>query len=232
MNRKLLSTAALLALLAPAAPAESLDPAERVLDVAVTGMRDGAGVGEQLIELLDAKGVGREIRPGQKQVSDVEGVGDRQKITLSPAIAALSPRYAALHLAQSAAQIQLQDMPDCAEKEFMVLSLTVRSWLEMGGDRTQLPLFDGIRDEAMARKVETWFSSNMDSYVRDAKAKGRPTLSSLRAEKESQLARAVCESEEQGLYKDLAWIQKQNERAASFAKDETEWLLARRGTYP
>jgi hypothetical protein len=161
--------------------------AHEVLATATGNMTDRAGVGEELLTYLrGVPGASVEVREGQNGVVELEEISADipvRRIVFSPLIAGASPRYVGLLIAEKAADLKLEEFPDSAEKDFMKDSLMARTWLELGGVRAKLPYFDGVRDERRAGIIEAWVSSNLDGYVRDQAAKGRPSLKAMIAAK-------------------------------------------------
>jgi hypothetical protein len=217
------------AVAAPAQPAPTpVEKAVQVLSSAKNGMSCAGGVGAGLLDGIQKLGGLVVIRPGQKELARLDG----KEIDLSEKIGGVSPRYLAIQLSQKAGELTLAGMPASAEKEFMLLSMSSRSYFEMGGSRLEVAKanIDGTKDQAAADRVTRWMESNMAGYVGDAKAAGRPTLESLIREKEARFAKATCESEEQGLLNEINALKAWKAQADQFAKDESDWLWNHQGT--
>lgn len=73
-----------------------------------------------------------------------------------------APRVLAPRIAEQAALKMLDGMPACSEKEYMRLSMAVRTWLELGGDRKALPVVDGYNDQAMTPKYKMWLENGSE----------------------------------------------------------------------
>ena len=255
-----------LALAAPSARAlgpTPLEKAEEVVGTAKSGMRcnGSSAVGPELMQFLDkAPGVSVIVAAGGPliRVDEIDADIPVRTIVFNPLIGGASPRYAAYLLAEKAAELKLADMPDTAEKRFMVLSYAARAWLELGGQRAQLPDFDGVRDPKTADKIEVWTSNSMAAYVRDQGARGVPTLDSLIRTNGAKIAASQVQvalytqrfmlarddGEERGwlaqrdqenarlaeLVKIDQRLKEQQAEARKFQADELDWLMANAGT--
>jgi len=212
---------------------KTIEKARQVLDTTVTGMVDAVGVGESPIDTLKAKGVEPVVREDAKGLIEVReetvGWAKIRKIVFSPSIAAASPRYVSLHLAEQAARIRLEGFPESAEKDFMVLSLMSRTWMEFGGERVKLPDFDGLKDEAAAAKVQAWAENNMEGYVREASKKGKATLDGLIRAKHLYLRHCDCALEERSVMAEIRDLEKAKAEAEKFAKEEMDWFWLNKG---
>ena len=56
-------------------------------------------------------------------------------------------------------------MPPCSEKEYVRLSIEVRAWIELGGDKKTLPVIEpitGYKDQAMSDRFKIWLDNGSE----------------------------------------------------------------------
>lgn len=72
-------------------------------------------------------------------------------------------------LTRETAGLMFSDMPDCAERRYMQLSLEVRSWLELGGDKSALPVLEPLaayyKDAELAAGYRIWLGSGAETAL-------------------------------------------------------------------
>lgn len=113
---------------------------QAVIDKVLEAMGDGNEVGTQIAEYVKANKV---------------------DIQLDDALPD-APRVLAPRIADQAAVKMLAGMPACSEKLYMRLSMTVRTWLELGGDKKALPMVDGYNDQAMSGRYKLWLENGSE----------------------------------------------------------------------
>jgi hypothetical protein len=117
-----------------------------LIDHVFEAMNDGNEVGGVIVEYAKANGVVPKLSASLPDYPRV----------LAPLIAGAvaGPMYA--------------DMPDCSEKEYMRLSLQARAWLELGGDKSALPVIEplnGYKDQTMADRFNIWLQNGSESAL-------------------------------------------------------------------
>ncbi len=78
------------------------------------------------------------------------------------------PQAVAPLLAREVAPIILKDMPECAEKSYMLRSYEVRAWREMGGSPESLPVIEaktGFKDDRLAADFKLWLDHDAQTAV-------------------------------------------------------------------
>jgi hypothetical protein len=68
-----------------------------------------------------------------------------------------APRVLGVYLAQEVTKTMFDDMPECAEKYYMRLSVTAQAWFELGGDAASLPALDkDYTDAKLGESIRVW----------------------------------------------------------------------------
>jgi hypothetical protein len=100
------------------------------------------------------------------------------------------PRVQIAYVVKEAAPLALQSIPDSVEKEYMALSLSVRGWLELGGDGAKLPKLEtldkGYEDVRLGAEYALWMADEKDylkALRRVSKAKSLQDLLSAAKDK-------------------------------------------------
>lgn len=138
-------------------------------------------------------------------------------ILCSEAVGQMSRDYASLYIAEQIALLRLQVMPACAEKDYMVVSLMTRSWIEQGGQLMAEP--------AVAARMSEWERSfGMPDFMARRAAKGQATLESLlRDNLAAQKAPQRTEAELAGLRREEDNLRRAVAASAAFAREESDW---------
>jgi len=220
-----------------------VDPVQKAVLTAASArqkMQEAAGTGMRLVDTLDQESVAVEIESTGGELClltkrEVYPGRDRTALICDPALGSVSPRYAALLIAERAAELRWNGvLPDCAERDFIVSSLMARTWLELGGGLAALPSFDGRKDEARASRLKAWRSAKLHDYARAQAAKGRPTLDGMLEtnasvqgtvlkeirDLETKLSAANCASEERAIISEI-----EQRRAHLMILEKREWDL-------
>lgn len=202
----------------PLAPAEA---ARTVIAAALETMRQRYEVAPGLFQSLKAAGGSVDVRLGQSETcvlteKTADGVSS-PLILCSEAIGKKPKDYAVFYIAEQIGVLVSAGMPECAEKDYMAVSLAARSWIEVGGQV--------MADRPAADRLQEWWGAfGMKTFVARRSAFGQASLASLleanlRAQKvqrgEAQLAQL------RGQEKVIREAQAQ---AAAFAAQEAEWL--------
>jgi hypothetical protein len=75
------------------------------------------------------------------------------------------PRVLSVFIAEKVTTLMLADMPDCAERQYMALSMGTRTWLELGGDAKKLPVIEplnGWKDAILADQFHLWLDNGSE----------------------------------------------------------------------
>ena len=233
------------------------DPIQKTMDVinaAMAGMKSRGSIGAGLVATLEGYGVVPAVGIGQAAPCAIavrENDGKSQVYLLcSESIGKNTPAYASLHIAEQAALLRLSNMPQSAEKDYMVVSLMTRSWIEMGGQI--------MTERKIGDRMQAWWDAHgsMEAYAQkrpdrptlakllETNLKGQKTTAALIAEKQARLAKAACESEERGLYKEIrqakdvldglkreeASLRAAAESCSKFSEEEDTWIQDRMPT--
>jgi len=126
------------------------------------------------------------------------------------------PRAVATAIAAQAVDVMFADMPDCAEKQYMGLSLGARAWLELGGDKKALPVIEplaGYKDQILSDQFKLWLDngSEMALYKIGQQSKTPDLMALLDKEKDPKKKEA---------------LEAANKRFIAFLLSETEWKQA------
>jgi hypothetical protein len=220
------------ALLAPYASAQVYDPetkplppldaAHAVIGAALETMRSGAEVPPKLFQSLRAAGGTVEVQAGQSQPcvlteKNVKGVKS-PLILCSDSLGSKPMDYAVFYISEQVGRMVAADMPECAEKEYMALSLGARSWIEAGGQV--------MADRPAADRLQEWWKAfGMKAYLAKHAERGQATLAGLMAANlQAQKDAGRSESQLAALRAEQARLKAAQAQAAAFASDESEWL--------
>lgn len=98
--------------------------------------------------------------------------------------------YAAL-IGREAGELIHLGLPESAEKRYMIDACAAQAYFELFGTRMELPVFSGVRDEALAEQVNTWVENDPGSGAEVIAARtGVKLLRTLISEAELALAQA------------------------------------------
>ena len=124
------------------------------------------------------EGSGKEKRPVVLLNENIKGRTDGYKY------------YAAL-LAREISEMIHVAMPESAEKRYMIYACPAEVFFELWGTRLELPVFSGVRDEALGDQVSIWVENDPEGGA-DAIAsmQGVKRLKTLIAEEELKLQQA------------------------------------------
>ena len=203
-------------------PLPAVEAARTIIAVALETMRTRVEVAPRLFQSLRAAGGSVDARLGQAQLcvltEKTEQGAVSPLILCSDEIGRKPKDYAVFYIAEQIGRLVVAGMPECAEKDYMVVSLAARSWIEVGG---QL-----MADRPAADRLQEWWNAfGMKAFVERRSAAGQAALAglletNLRAQKvpgrsEAELAR--LRAEEQSLQEFQA-------QASAFAAEEAVWL--------
>jgi hypothetical protein len=156
----------------------------KALATTLTAMGDGPKAGGMIISFLAENNIAVDFKEQAEPSSRLTNSRGKTTISLSESLPPY-PRVYAPRIARESAALMFSDMPDCAEREYMRLSLEVRSWLELGGEKASLPVIEtllGYKDELLSERFKLWLD---DAYglelvlERIGKASGRKPLAEL-----------------------------------------------------
>ncbi|MDE2236612.1 MAG: hypothetical protein KGK30_01870 [Elusimicrobia bacterium] len=184
---------------------------QKALEVALEGMGDSAGVGDQIATYLKE----HDVAVGFAEQSELSKTSNGT-ITLSWKLPA-SPQAIGLRVAWEASAMMLSDMPVCAERAYMRRSLTARAFAEIGGDLQSLldpQSASGVRDEELAGQLKMWFGAPYSSPLDPFATRFKSLL--------------VLREEARGNQALIKACQRAEARFLQFRKDELIWLA----TYP
>ncbi|MBI3552252.1 MAG: hypothetical protein HY077_07020 [Elusimicrobia bacterium] len=123
------------------------------------------------------------------------------------------PRVLSIFIVEEVTPLMFADMPDCAEKHYMAVSLGTRTWLELGGDKKTLPVIeplDGWKDQTLSDQFKLWLDngSEMALYKIGQAAKTPSVMELIDAEKSPSRKKTL-----EGV----------NKRFVDFLLSESEW---------
>ncbi|MCX5794578.1 MAG: hypothetical protein NTY77_03670 [Elusimicrobia bacterium] len=204
---------------------------------ALLAMNDGPEIGGQVVAAVRDKGTLIDFRKqSQSSVMDCPAgavdphEGCARVLYISDTVS-LYPRVLAPLIAREMAKLMVGDMMDCAERRYMERSIEVRSWLELGGDRTRLPVIeplDGYADAALAKEFKVWLDNKSEmALYRIAQETKTSELPDLMAETDAQLAKLQANDPAREM---LLSIRKDediaNKRFVAFLLAENDWRQA------
>lgn len=197
---------------------------------ALLAMQDGPEIGGTVAQAVKDKSVLIEIRK-QGGTSELVGAGTNHPAIFLSDTVGLYPRALAPLIARETSKLMLADMPSCAEKLYMARSIEVRTWLELGGDRTRLPIIeplDGYQDPALAADFKLWLDNGSETALyRIGEATGTKDIPTLQDELQGRLA--ILKASDPGrakLEKDNADLEAANKRFVAFLLAENFWRQA------
>lgn len=203
-------------------PLPPLEAARAVVDAALKAMKTRGEVAPGLLATLQGAGGSVEVAAGLSEfcVLTEKSQNGRKSplIKCSEALGQKPKDYAAFYIAERIAQLRLVLMPECAEKDYIVISLMGRSWIEVGG---QL-----MADRPAADRMQEWWDSfNMKAFAARRGVKGQATLGGLLADNlKAQKSPGRTEGELQALRAQEARLRSLIAEAAGFAREEAGWL--------
>jgi hypothetical protein len=157
---------------------------QRLLENVMTSMYDAPGTGEAIVQWL------RDNKVAVRFKDDVPGGSSRSSraifIDSSYAKGPTSHRYLGTRIAKEAAELMLSDFPESAEKRYIVASRMAETYFELGGSRSSLPDFDGIKDPALAETLRIWIENGPQNGVETLGQEGHETLAAMRTRLEGR----------------------------------------------
>jgi hypothetical protein len=203
-------------------PLPQLDAARAVIAAALETMRTKAEVAPRLYETLRAAGGSVEAQSGLTPpcllAEKAEEAVKSPLILCSDALGSKPKDYAVFYISEQIGRLVSTGMPECAEKEYMALSLGARSWIEVGGQV--------MADRPAADRLQEWWQAfGMGPFLARRSAQGQTTLAGLLAAN-LQAQRDASRSEPQlsALRAEQASLKAFQAQAAAFASEESEWL--------
>ena len=184
-------------LCAAAAPkAPLLDVSLDSVLVAMADNMDGTGV--WLVTWLRDKNAVVKFDPSLTTPSAwrVEGAGGEKRpvILINENIKGRTDgyKYYAALIGREAGELVHIGLPESAEKRYMINACAAEAYFELYGTRMELPVFSGVRDEALAEQVNTWVENDPASGAETIAARtGVKLLRTLIGEAELALAQAA-----------------------------------------
>ncbi|OGS12338.1 MAG: hypothetical protein A2234_07680 [Elusimicrobia bacterium RIFOXYA2_FULL_58_8] len=180
------------------AAAPKAAPGNISLDFVMVAMADNMdGTGVWLVEWLRAKNAVVKFDAALTAPSAwrVEGAGKEKRpiILINENIRGRTNgyKYYAALIGREAAELVHIGVPESAEKRYMINACAAEVYFELFGTRAELPVFSGVRDEALAEQVNTWVENGPDSGPSAiARQTGIKLLKNLISETELALAQA------------------------------------------
>jgi hypothetical protein len=203
-------------------PLPPLDASRVVIAAALETMRTRVDVAPRLFQSLRAAGGSVDAQLGLPQpcvlTETAENGAMAPRILCSDAIGRKPKEYAVFYIAEQIGRWEAAGMPECAEKDYMVVSLASRSWMEAGG---QL-----LADRPAADRLQEWWSSyGMDAFLARRSTAGQATLAGLlEANLRAQEDAGRTEAQRSALREEQARLMAFQAQAAAFAADEAGWL--------
>lgn len=178
-----LSALVLIPLLAGPVLAQDRPAPEAVLETTLVAMNDGVEVGGLIVDFLRREQITLRFETMNEPSRIVPAsIGGPAVIVLSAALPRY-PRVYAPQIARRAAELMYAGMLDSAERRYMIRSLEVRAWIELGGSPSTLPVLEplnGYADKAAAARFSTWLSKDNQSALHAIGAEtGTKTLPEL-----------------------------------------------------
>lgn len=191
---------------------------EAAVESTLVAMNDGPEVGGTIHDYIKAKAVKITFLDSVARSSHVPKIDNshvkiRAEIFL-PGAAPLYPRVLGAMLARETAVMMLEGMPDCAEYRYMWISLQVRSWLELGGDKSALPVMETLapayKDERASADYKLWLGTDSQTALeRIGQAAGVSSIPELEGKAKDDVERASWDAA--------------NKRFVTFLLAENEW---------
>lgn len=156
--------------------------AERVVRSTLDAMADGNPAGEAAVGFLREAGIRVSLAKQNEPAKVVVMSDGTRNLRLSTALPKY-PRALAPHIARVAMELKLAAMPDSAEREYMIRSTVARAWLELGGERTTLPVIEpltGYRNAAVAEYMAPWLNNRAEmALYRIGQLTGKKELAAI-----------------------------------------------------
>jgi hypothetical protein len=237
MRKTLLAAVAFL-LMVPSFLSAATKSAEGVLEDVMVGMADGtSGSGMWVVDWLRGKNARVAFDaglagPSEYRAETVNGAM-RPVVLINKNILGKTDgyRYYVVLIAREAANLIYLNMPDSAEKRYMVYACMGESFFEMYGTRIDLPVFSGVRDEVAGGQINVWVENDPDSGAElVSRREGVKKLNELIAAAELEAAQA----QQDGVNAAQAQAKLQALRKAKlyfdnvFKPSETTWFMEHR----
>lgn len=212
----------------------------RLIRNVMVAMYDAPGTGEHLVgwlrkndatvefsdldDLKSMNGMTLDLATGNK----TPAVYIHEKFSKKP----VSYRYIGVLIAQEASKLMLADYPESAERAYMIAANMAHVYFELGGERINLPNFDGINDPEIAAVLRIWIENAGDGGVAVLSRRGHKPLAGLL--KQARDIQGALKKERAGFAIELEAAKSQEEIDAIQAKiddhDERIRLWAERVT--
>jgi|GEM_PF-5096098 len=194
---------------------------------ALLAMQDGPEICGMVVQAIKDKGVLIDVRK-QAATSELVTANESHPAIFISETVSLYPRALASLITRETAKLLLADMPDCAEKRYMARSLEVRSWLELGGDKTRLPVIeplDGYTDAALSADFKLWLDNKSEmALYRIGEATQTKDIPTLQEEVRRQLANLKpSDAIRAKLEKTYAGLEAADKRFVAFLLAENDW---------
>jgi len=190
-------------------------------------MNDGPEIGGRVVAAIKDQGLLIDIRKQAATSELVSADASHPAIFISETVT-LYPRALAPLIARETAKLMLADMPVCAEKHYMARSLEVRTWIELGGDKTRLPVIeplDGYTDTALSADFKLWLDNKSEmALYRIGQATGTKDLMEQESEVQAQISKLKPGDPARAkLEKTCAELEAANKRFVAFLLAENDW---------
>lgn len=134
--------------------------------------------------------------------------------------------YYAVLLAREAGEFIYMNVPESAEKRYMVYACMAEVYFELYGTRIDLPVIGGVKDEEAAAQINAWVWDGPDSGPASIAREGKyKTLAALAGEARLAIEQAKQDGKDTAaLEKDLSSLEKaQAYYAKEFCQQEKYW---------
>lgn len=204
------------------------------LSVTLVAMNDGVPAGGIVAAYLEKNKIPIKFvaMEGDSRLDDdIWNDGKNPAIYLNESLPPYPRVYAPL-LAREGAKLVYDDMLDTAERRYMIRSLEVRSWIELGGDSKNLPVIEHLVDyknAALAARFKTWLDNDSQTALHKI---GKETDTVTIPEAQAEMDRAEKEAQAKGeipaewkdfLSKIRAALKENNKRFVDFLIAESGW---------
>lgn len=208
-------------------------PRANAIATTLTAMQDGNEVGTLVHDAVLARKVRIEFR-AQKAASElVEEEGQAPVITLRADLP-LYPRVLGPLIAREASRLMYETMIESAEKEYIRVSLQVRTWLELGGEAATLPVIEpltGYADASLADDFGPWLKPGSEAALHEI---GRRTGTEIIPVLQDSIAAELQPGKHGAAVREVlekikAALESDNKRFVDFLIAENEWRRVNAG---
>ncbi len=207
-----------------AAPVLAQSNADSHLRVTLEAMNDGPEVAGSVVTYVKDKGVKFEFAT-QDVSSRLAFSGPKGAIIRLSSDLPDQPKILGPLIAREVSRLMYADMPDSAEKEYMRLSTQVRTWLELGGDKSALPLIGGYKAEALSEEFKIWLNNGSEAALEKVGKASQTKILPVLIDDFRQYMRAARFTPEgyKRAQDKLAALEAGNKNFVNFLLAENEW---------